>query len=189
MRYLTCEACRFNPGECALRLQTEESVRAFNRTASGRMTALRFSCPDRLIGFDRGAQVVVEEAVHDHEGFVIGVEEVTGTVLGHLTDHVQIWLDEETSRGMRWIRLKPIPRRQSGAIGVVATGRRGDLRAASLEMIRSIEKRRGDAPESLFWCDHCGRHVDEFLACLNRDGEPRCSHCGSRTLDREEVAE
>lgn len=175
MRYLTCEACRFKPSECERRQSVEAAVRAFNAFVTGEshMSALRFTCPDRLIGFDPGARVVVEEAIVSNEyagyGEVrdrVDVEEVGGTVIGHKGDHVQLWLDGETSRGKRWIRLLPVPLRPEGAIGVKPTGKRADLKAAKLEMLRATEKWNGNPPAMISWCERCSDWVDDSTAEL-----------------------
>ena len=187
MRYLTCEACRFDPAECSRRQAVATMVQAFNVSVppETRMTMLRFTCPDRLIGFELGARVVVEEAIvrDEYAGYgdvrqVVETAERHGTVVGHLTDHVQIWLDEETSRGKRWIRLKPMPRLPEGSIGVTATGKRGDLRAASLEMLRGIEKRDGSPPATYYWCPSCRSHSESFMAELRDDKCPACGFDG-----------
>lgn len=200
MRYLTCESCRFNPAECSLRQQISTHLKIFNASvpATTRMSSLRFTCPDRLIGFERGARVVIEEAiVRDTYGEVFEISEIEGTVMGHLDDRVQIWLESETSRGNRWIRLKPIPRTGDGSIGVRATGRRGDLRAASLAMICGARERDTGtyAPSGpLYWCPTCEEHregwdlrggtvIDEPI------DPPTCDACGGKDLEVDLPAE
>ena len=182
MRYLTCESCQFDSSVCAIRLQVEESVREFNRTAPGLMTSLRFACPSRLSGFGLGARVIVEEALFDYYGEVAEVEEIPATVTGHLTDRVQLWLDRETGKGKRWIRLQPKPREANGSIGVRPTHQQGDIRAAKLEMLRGIAERDGEPEGAIYWCGKCLEWREQWWVDL---GNGRCLDCGSEDLKKE----
>lgn len=182
MRYLPCESCQHLPAECAIRLQVENAVREFNRTAPGLMISLRFTCPDRLFGFGLGARVIVEEAVYDFEGEVSEVEEIPATVTGHLTERVQLWLDRETTRGKRWIRLHPKPRETNGSIGVRPTHQQGDIRAAKLEMLRGVSERKGEPEGAVHWCGKCLEWREQWWVDL---GKSRCLDCGSEYLEKE----
>lgn len=133
------------------------------------------------MGFGLGARVVVEEAEYDYEGEVFDEKEIPATVVGHLTDHVQLWLDSETLQGKRWIRLRPKPREPSGSIGVRPTYEQGDIRAAKLEMVRGAAARKGSPVEALYWCGKCLGWYEE---CLVKMVDGRCPGCGSTNLER-----
>jgi hypothetical protein len=191
MRYLTCESCRFDPAQCARRSAVASAVAVFNQSAGAdsRLTAIRFLCPDRLIGYEVGRRVQVEEAVFTHEGYLGGWDTILGWIVDQKGDRVRIFLDEETSRKKRLIWLRPLPpRRDSDAIGVRPMAERVSPDEVRQLMVREIRSARGEVGDDELWCQSCRRWFGltepRYKACGTT---PWCPSCDVELLSAEQA--
>lgn len=121
------------------------------------LTTLSFRCPERWQGFEIGSRVMCtfaewEEAWHDHlEPERCEPYEISGYVAGRTREgKIKVWLDKETRRGNRYVRIWPTPIQKGGTCGVVPLSSQPRLNAMELDRRIAASTARRDERET-YW--------------------------------------